>query len=132
MRKVLLLSALAVSVLLLAACIGGQPHVEVDVTRHDFGAIPQGEVATVQIPVRNTGKADLKIESVSTSCGCTTADVQPTVIPPGGEGTLTIRYDSGSHPDTGKIRRDVFVATNDPDEQEVVVIITADVQPPGK
>ncbi|MFQ5846519.1 MAG: DUF1573 domain-containing protein [Candidatus Methylomirabilales bacterium] len=116
----------------LAGCGGGQPDITVASTRHDFGPVKQGQVATADIAVRNTGKGDLKIESVSTSCGCTSARVQPDVIPAGGEGRLIIRYDSGVHPDRGPVQRHIYIASNDPDEAEVEVIITADVQPPAQ
>jgi len=129
MRKTLLVGSL-LALLLLAACARGQPDIAVDVTRHDFGSIPQGQVATAEITVRNTGQGALKIEAVSTSCGCTSARVEPTTIPPGGEGRLLIRYDSGLHPDSGPVRRHIYIASNDPDEPEVEVIITADVQEP--
>ncbi len=120
---------LAVGVLL-AACGGRAPDIEVEITQHDFGVIEQGTVASLDVPVRNVGTEDLRIEAVSTSCGCTTATVEPEVIPPGGEGTLRIRYNSGLHPDSGPIRRDIFIASNDPDEPEVVVVITAEVKAP--
>ncbi len=129
MRKTLLIGGLF-TLLLLAACARGQPDIAVDTTRHDFGSIPQGQVATAEITVRNTGQGALKIEAVSTSCGCTSARVEPTTIPPGGEGRLLIRYDSGLHPDSGPVRRHIYIASNDPDEPEVEVIITADVQEP--
>lgn len=115
---------------LLTACGRGQPDIAVAATRHDFGAVKQGEVATAEIPLRNAGKTDLKIEAVSTSCGCTSAEVQPQIIPPDGEGRLLIRYDSGAHPDSGPVQRHIYIASNDPDQAEVEVIITADVQPP--
>jgi len=120
------------AVLVLAACGAGQPDIEVAVTRYDFGQVKQGKVVTTEIPMRNAGRKDLKIKAVSTSCGCTTAQVQPEVIPPGGEGKLLIRYDSGAHPDKGPVQRHIYIASNDPDEAEVEVIITADVQPPAE
>ncbi len=116
--------------LILAACSRGTPDIEVEMTRHDFGVISQGTVASLDIPVRNVGTADLQIEAVVTSCGCTTATLEPGVIPPGGEGMLQVRYDSGLHPDKGRIRREVYIASNDPDEPEVIVVLTADVRVP--
>ena len=120
------------AVLVLAACGAGQPDIAVAVTRHDFGQVKQGKVVTTEIPMRNAGRKDLKIQAVSTSCGCTTAEVQPEIIPPGGEGKLLIRYDSGAHPDKGPVQRHIYIASNDPDEAEVEVVITADVQQPAQ
>jgi hypothetical protein len=116
----------------LAACGRGQPNIAVAATRHDFGRVEQGKVVATEIPMRNAGTQDLKMEAVSTSCGCTTAEVQPEIIPPGGEGRLIIHYDSGAHPDKGPVQRHIYIASNDPDVAEVEVIITADVQPPAQ
>ncbi len=123
--------ALSILIVLLGGCAGGQPDIVVDTKRHDFGQVKQGDVVTTEIKVRNSGKKELKIESVATSCGCTSAQVKPIIIPSGGEGKLFIRYDSGSHPDKGPIERHVYIASNDPEKAEVDIIITAEVQPPA-
>ena len=120
------------SVLLLVGCGGGQPDIAGAAKRHDFGQVKQGEVVTAEIALRNTGKKDLKIEAVSTSCGCTSAQVQPEVIPPGSEGKLLIRYDSGVHPDKGHVQRHIYIVSNDPIKREVEVIVTANVWVPAK
>lgn len=125
------LLALSILVLLLGGCAGGKPDLVVATKQHDFGEIKQGDVVTTEIQVRNSGKKDLKIESVATSCGCTSAQVKPKIIPSGGEGKLFIRYDSGSHPDKGPIERHIYIASNDPEKAEVDIVITADVQPPA-
>ena len=132
MRNAWLIGAVALAVSVLAACGGGQPDITVAAKRHDFGQVKQGDVVTTEIAVRNGGRGDLKIEAVSTSCGCTTAEVKPEVIPAGGEGKLTVRYNSGAHPDKGPVQRHVYIASNDPAKAEVEVIITADVQPPAR
>ncbi|MFQ5684486.1 MAG: DUF1573 domain-containing protein, partial [Candidatus Binatia bacterium] len=84
-------------VLLLGGCGDRKPDIEVASRQYDFGQIEQGELVTAEIPVRNLGEKELKIESVATSCGCTSAEVQPEVMPPGSEGRLLIRYNSGAH-----------------------------------
>ncbi len=125
-----LLLAILLVVGLLAGCKGGQPAIDLPQTEHDFGEVQQGDVATVQLPVRNVGGKDLHIESVSTSCGCTSAKVEPMTIPPDGEATLTINYNSGLHPDKGPIFRIVYIASDDPQMPEATVEIRADVKAP--
>lgn len=115
---------------LAAGCNPGQPVIELPQTNHDFGQVRQGEIVTIQLPVRNVGQRELRIESVATSCGCTSAEVEPTTIPPQGEGTLTIRYNSGLHPDQGPILRIVYITSNDPERPEVQVQIRGEVQAP--
>lgn len=120
----ILLAALA------AGCGQGKPDIELPTTSYDWGQVTQGEVATVELPVRNTGQGDLHIESVTTSCGCTSASVEPEVIPPGGKGALKVHYDSGVHPDKGPIMRLIYIASDDPDEPETQVEVVAEVLPP--
>lgn len=132
MRKVWF-GVLVISILLtglVSGCKGGQPAIDLPQTQHDFGEIQQGQVATVQLPVRNTGEKDLHIKSVSTSCGCTSAKVEPMTIPPNGEATLTINYNSGLHPDKGPIFRIIYIASDDPRMPEATVEIRAEVKVP--
>ncbi len=126
------LSAVAVLILtglLITACGGGTPDIELAESQTDLGVITNGEIPTIEIPVRNLGSGDLIIEAVTTSCGCTSASITPEVIPPGGTGTLAIRYDSGAHgPDeVGPVMRQIFIASNDPDEAEFEFRFTAEV-----
>ena len=124
--------ATGILALLLGGCDAGAPDISVAVKRHDFGRVKQGEIVTTEIDMRNLGKKDLKIEAVSTSCGCTAAKVKPEVIPPGDTGKLLVTYNSGAHPDKGYVQRHIYIASNDPDEAEVEVIIVANVWVPAK
>ncbi len=82
--------------------------------------------------MRNSGQADLVIETVTTTCGCTTATLEPMTIPPGKEATLHIEFDSGAHgPElTGRLMRQVILLSNDPETPEATVQFVANVLPP--
>jgi hypothetical protein len=125
------LLALSLLVVLLGGCAGRKPEISVATKRHDFGLIKQGDVVTAEIAVRNLGNRELKIESVATSCGCTSAEVNPKNISSGSEGKLFVRYNSGAHPDKGPIERHVYIASNDPENTEVDILLTADVRAPA-
>ncbi len=116
---------------LLAACSGGEPEIELLQSEADLGVITNGEIRTIDTSVQNLGSGDLIIEAVTTSCGCTSAAITPDVIPPGGTGTLAVRYDSGAHgPDeVGVVMRQVFIASNDPDQPEIEFRFTAEIVP---
>ncbi|HLE73125.1 MAG TPA: hypothetical protein VI688_02660 [Anaerolineales bacterium] len=50
-------------------------------------------------------------------------------IQPGASGTLTIEFDSGAHGEalTGSLVRQVFIASNDPQQPEVQVELVANI-----
>ena len=119
-------------ILLLSAC-GGQPQIMVSETTIQLGDVVNGQIIERDLRVENTGETALTIDAVTTSCGCTQASVEPTTIPPGGSGTLHIEFDSGAHgPElTGELIRQVFVASNDPQQPELVVELAATILSPA-
>ncbi len=129
-KVVMLLFLLAGS--FLAACNAGQPRLTVETTKINLGDVVNGEIITRDVTVQNTGEAELVIEAISTSCGCTQATLEPMIIPPGGNGTLHIAFDSGAHgPElTGALIRQVFINTNDPRQPETVIEVAAHILPP--
>jgi hypothetical protein len=65
---------------------------------HDFGKIIQGETVSCTFNFTNTGKSDLLIGDVSTSCGCTVPSYPHDPIKPGGKGSIKITFNSaGKH-----------------------------------
>jgi len=61
---------------------------------HDFGKIIQGEVLTYGFQFTNTGKADLLITSVVSSCGCTATKYPKKPIPSGKGGVIEVTFNS--------------------------------------
>ena len=119
---------LLIVLLLLTAC-GGQPQISLETNTLDFGDVVNGTIITEEITVTNTGTEPLQIESVATSCGCTKANITPEIIQPGEQGILHIEFDSGAHgPDeSGELNRQIFIASNIPDQEEVIVEFVANV-----
>ena len=97
----------------------------------DLGQVKNGEIRSFEVPIQNLGAGDLVVEAVTTSCGCTTASISPDVILGGDSGMLTVSYDSGAHgpSEVGTIMRQIFIATNDPDESEIEFRFRAEVIP---
>ncbi|MFC2030049.1 DUF1573 domain-containing protein [Chloroflexota bacterium] len=103
------------------------PGLDLPVASHNFGRIPgRPDVAHV-FAVQNTGTADLKIWNLVTSCGCTTAELSSSVIPPGQRADLTVTFDPDFHVTQGTVVRLVWFATNDPAQPWAEVRFTADV-----
>lgn len=60
----------------------------------DFGIIPYNRPAEATLTFTNTGDKPLKIDRVSTSCGCTVAHWPTSRIAPGKSGEITVTYDA--------------------------------------
>jgi hypothetical protein len=131
MKKRILSILLLGGVFILAACSGGAPRIELEVTDIDLGEVVNGEIASRDVAVRNTGDETLVVDSVTTSCSCTSAALEPMSIPPGETANLHIEMDSGAHgPDlTGPLIRQVFLTSNDPEQPEAQVELALEVLP---
>lgn len=126
------------------------PKIEIDKTDRDLGIISQGHgVVSTDFEFSNTGKSDLVINKLSSSCGCTSGsivykeEVGPefameghgkenpkdwkVAIKPGDSATLRVFYDPSVHPDLeGAVTRTVSIFSNDPVDFEAKVTITLD------
>ncbi|MFQ5474466.1 MAG: DUF1573 domain-containing protein [Candidatus Nanoarchaeia archaeon] len=119
MKKILLM--LTLLSVIVAGCASNSPKIELSTDKFDMGDIdPDAGLRTETFFVKNVGGAALNIESVSTSCGCTEAEVESEQIAPGEQTKLTVTYDPSVHPGlTGKIIRKVYIKSDDPSQGEV-------------
>ena len=117
---------------LLTACAGNQPQINPETSEFDFGDVVNGVIMEKDLTVRNTGRGDLVVETVTTTCGCTTASLDAMTIPSGGSATLHIEFDSGAHgPElTGQVMRQVILISNDPQQPEATVQFVANILSP--
>ena len=131
MHKLVLFTILLVS-LLLAACGAKQADIAIESTKFDFGDVVNGVIVSRDLTVRNTGESDLVVGSVVTTCGCTSATLEPMTIPAGSEAALHISFDSGAHGPhlTGEVMRRVIISSNDPDTPEATVDFVANILAP--
>ncbi|MFQ5813369.1 MAG: DUF1573 domain-containing protein [Anaerolineae bacterium] len=107
-----------------------QPDVAVKPADRYLGAVGRKDVVNLNYIVVNTGNQDLVIDNVVTSCGCTTAMLSHSVIPPGHRADLGVRFDVGYHPvkPGEQVVRVVWLMTNDPDTPVAEARLTALVQ----
>ncbi len=131
MRKYLVLTMFLLTVVL-TACSVAKPQISLEMSEFDFEDVVNGEIVTKDVVVTNSGQSDLVVETVTTTCGCTTATLNPMSIPAGGTATLHIEFDSGAHgPElTGQIMRQVILISNDPEQPEATVELVANILPP--
>jgi hypothetical protein len=111
-----------------------RPQIVLEPQKVDLGNVSTKEgKAETSITLENTGQKDLIVDSLSTSCGCTTVSVVNhgqegpvfgTGTPPEGWSTtiqpretaeLRIYYDPSFHQDArGPMMREIYVSSNDP------------------
>jgi hypothetical protein len=61
---------------------------------HDFGKIIEGESVSYYFKFTNTGKSDLLIADVNTSCGCTVPSYPKEPIRPGQSSFINVKFNS--------------------------------------
>jgi hypothetical protein len=113
-----------------------RPQIVLEPQKVNLGDVStkEGKIIT-SITIKNTGQKDLIVDSLSTSCGCTTVSVVnkgregpifgmgtppeaedwSTTIRPGETAELRIYYDPGFHEEArGPMVREIYISSNDP------------------
>ncbi len=88
------------------------PHAVVENSVFDFGEIAQGKKVDHNFILKNNGDSMLTIGQVSTSCGCTVANVSSRSVAPGKSSDIHATFNSTNF--SGNIIKSIMVQTNDP------------------
>ena len=120
MMKRLTLSLLVVMALGIAAWAA--PQITADSTTWDFGTVVSGTVLVHTFVLTNTGSDPLHISNVSTSCGCTVAQLAKSTLNPGESTNLTVTWHSAG---TGDASKTVMVNSDDPIQSRLDLVLTA-------
>ena len=86
------------------------PVIRFDQELHDFGKLVAGERATYNFKFTNTGKSDLIIAQVHSSCGCTVPKYPKEAIAPGESGVIRVTFDSSGR--KGVQNKSITLSTN--------------------
>lgn len=89
-----------------------EPRISAKKTLHDFGTVVEGQVVSTSFEISNSGSADLAINNVQASCGCTAAQPDKKVLKPGEKTAIKVEFDSANR--FGPQDKSVYVMTNDP------------------
>ena len=107
---------------------GSLPVIQFEETEHDFGRIIEGETVSFSFNFKNTGKSDLILAEVTSSCGCTVPSYPKTPIRPGESGTVKVAFNSNGR--RGYQSKSIVVASNT-QPNTTVIRIKAQVVNPG-
>ncbi len=99
------------------------PKLVIASPEHAFGKVKPGTPLTHTFKVRNEGKTNLEIQSVSPACGCTAANFDK-VVSPGKEGGITLKIEH-TEGYKGEVVKTAEVATNDPDRKTFTLSLRA-------
>ena len=107
----------------------GGPRITFDRDVHDFGKVLQfGGIVSTEFKVMNSGVETLKLGDITTSCGCTTANISVKTIQPGKETILTVYFNPNLHEEPKDIfSRTVFIESNDLRFPETEIKIKVDI-----
>jgi len=85
------------------------PVIQFNSLVHDYGNIYKNGNGVCTFEFKNTGKADLILSNVSSSCGCTVPEWPKEPIPPGKTSSIKVSYNTSR---VGPINKSVFVDSN--------------------
>ncbi|MDP4199254.1 MAG: DUF1573 domain-containing protein [Bacteroidota bacterium] len=93
------------------------PLLVIDTSNTNFGLVPNiGEVEHA-IVLRNEGDETLHITGGHPSCGCTVVALKDSLVAPGKETTLLIRFSEKNHP-PGEFKKEVSILSNSRDSEQ--------------
>ena len=71
--------------------------------------------------LKNTGSADLEIKKVQPACGCTTADLEKNIIPPGDSANVAAKLSLAGR--SGEVQKPINIESNDPTNSTLQLLI---------
>lgn len=105
--------------------IANAPVVSFSEKAFDFGEMKQGEKRDHTFMIQNTGKSDLIIRRVRTSCGCTAAAPSKKVIAAGESEPIKVTFDSRGK--RGRQSKSITIITNDPKNPTTILRISSNI-----
>ena len=86
-----------------------EPVITFENTEHDYGTIHKGDNGICEFVFTNTGKEDLVLTNVYSSCGCTVPDWPKEPIPRKKSAVIKVKYDTNR---IGEINKAITVESN--------------------
>ena len=122
-----------------------KPIIEALETSYDMGTIKVSDTKEKEFSIKNTGTKPLLLSEISTSCGCTSAQIvykgtssktfsmhsqsdYVAQIDPQTSAVVKVVYMPFTMPVYGVVERQVFMSTNDPNKSKLEFRIKANVQ----
>ena len=104
-----------------------EPVITFEKIVHDYGTVEKGGNGECEFVFKNTGKADLVLTNVRSSCGCTVPEWTKEPIRPGKKGVIKVKYNTQR---VGQINKSVTVESNAVNNKIILNIKGTVVNPP--
>jgi hypothetical protein len=95
-----------------------RPIISLSAQEYNFGTVAQGAKVVHEFEIKNTGAADLVIQRLSPSCGCTATQLTNSVVRPGASEKVRVTFDTSGF--LGDKTKTVLIASNDSESPEKV------------
>jgi len=105
--------------------LANAPAAQFNVLDVDFGDMKQGDKKEYTFNLTNSGKSDLQIRNVRSSCGCTAVAPSKKVVAPGETVPIKVTFDSRGK--RGRQSKSITVITNDPKNPTSTLHISSNV-----
>ena len=103
------------------------PTISISEEEWDFGKIKEDERPVHIFTIKNTGREELIISRVRSSCGCTATMLSSDNIKPGQSAELQATFNPTGF--NGIVKKDIHIESNDPQLPKTKVTIIAEVEP---
>jgi mono/diheme cytochrome c family protein len=127
---------LILQLLLICGCLGaaltgcsfrnGQPSIEVDQQKFDFGKVKEGSELKHTFTLKNVGSSKLTLYEAYSTCGCTVPKLAKNELKPNETTNLEVAVDTAMKQD--KVTKTVFVSSDDPAHPVLPVDLSMDVE----
>lgn len=113
------------SKLLVVALADTGPLAKITEKDFDFGRVMQGHKVMHEFAIQNSGDADLVLQRIAPSCGCTAAAVSSSTIKPGASEKVRVTFDTAGM--YGSKTKTVHVVTNAREHPEITLTMRGSV-----
>ncbi len=103
------------------------PTISISEEEWDFGKIKEDERPVHSFTIKNTGREELVISRIRSSCGCAATMLSSDNIQPGKSAELKVTFNPTGY--NGLVKKDVYIESNDPQLPKTKVTIIAEVEP---
>jgi Protein of unknown function (DUF1573) len=118
-------AAMMVALGTLTACAGARGGIVGGHALYDFGTVEQGASVQHVFALKNTSRVPVQLRGTTSSCGCTTSDVDERTIRPGRLASVGVTLDTTKL--SGKTTKTVIIHTSDPRTPALLLALTGTV-----